>query len=82
MSIKEISEAIKKGNVLFGIKEALKLSKKSKKAKHKVFAVNDARDETIKKLEENKIDFLRIKNKEDTAKELNLDFECEIFSIK
>jgi len=82
MSVKEILEGIKKGNVLFGIKETLRFSKKSKKAKYKVFVVQDAREDTLKKLEENKIDFSKIKNKEDVAKELNLGFECETFLIK
>jgi ribosomal protein L7Ae-like RNA K-turn-binding protein len=82
MSLKEISEAIEKGNICFGLKETLKNIKKSKAKKHKIFAANDAREETINKLNEFGIDFSKTKGKEELAKELNLDFECEVFFIK
>jgi len=77
MSIKEISEAIESGNVLFGIKQALKLGKKSKN----VFIAKDTRDETVEKLEAAGIEFDVLKSKAELAKELNLDFECEVFSL-
>jgi len=82
MSIKEISEASEKGNVVFGLKETLKAIKKSKGKKLKVFVTSDAREETIKKLQDNKIDFLKIKKVVDVVKELSLDFECEVFLVK
>lgn len=77
MSIKEIREAMEKGNVLFGVKQALK----NKKLKQ-VFISKDTRDETVEKLEAAKIEFDVLKSKADISKELNLDFECEVFSIK
>ena len=78
MSVKEIKEAIESDSVLFGIKQALKLGKKSKA----VFIAKDARDETVEKLEKAGIEFDVLKSKADLAKELNLDFECEVFSLK
>ncbi len=77
MSIKEIKEAMEKGNVLFGIRQALK----NKKLKQ-VFISKDTRDGTVEKLEAAKIEFDVLKSKADISKELNLDFECEVFSIK
>ena len=77
MSIKEIKEAMENGNVFFGIKQALKGGKKIKM----VFITKDARDETVEKLENAKIEFDVLKSKTDIAKELNLDFECEVFSL-
>jgi ribosomal protein L30E len=78
MSMKELGEAIEGGNVLFGIKQALKLGKKSKN----VFIAKDTRDDTVEKLDAAKIEFDVLKPKVDITKELNLDFECEVFSIK
>lgn len=78
MSIKELEDALAKGNVLFGIRECLK-GKKDLKA---VFISRDARDETVEKLEAAGIEFVVLKNKEELAKQLNLDFESEVFSIK
>ncbi len=77
MSIKEIKEAMDDGNVFFGVRQALK----NKKLKQ-VFISKDTRDETVEKLEFAKVEFDVLKSKEDIAKELNLDFECEVFSIK
>jgi ribosomal protein L7Ae-like RNA K-turn-binding protein len=77
MSVKEIKEAMEKGNVLFGIRQALK----SKKLKG-VFIAKDTRDETVEKLEAAKVEFDVLKTKAELARELNLDFECEVFSIK
>jgi len=78
MSVKEISEAMDSGDVLFGIRQCLKAGKKGKN----VFIAKDARDETVEKLEDAKIEFIVLKSKEDLAKELNLDFECEVFCLK
>ena len=77
MSVKEIKEAMEGGNVFFGIRQALKNRKKTKM----VFIAKDARDETVEKLENAKIEFDVLKSKADIAKELNLDFECEVFSL-
>ena len=38
-------------------------------------------DETVEKLEAAKVEFDVLKSKADIAKELNLDFECEVFSL-
>ena len=78
MSVKELREGIEAGNVLFGIKQALKLGGKSKR----VFIAKDTRDETVEKLENAKLEFDVLKSKADLTKELNLDFECEVFSLK
>ena len=82
MSIKEIKDAMEEGKVLFGIRQALKFSKGKKKLN--VFIVKDARDETVQKLDEGKVPFevLGRLNKEEVAKELGLDFESEVFSLK
>ena len=77
MSIKEIKEAIENGNILFGIRQALK----GKKLKG-VFIAKDTRDATVEKLEAAKVEFDVLKTKAELARELNLDFECEVFSIK
>jgi len=78
MSVKEIKEAMSKGKVSFGLRQVLKGGKKLKG----VFICKDTRDETVEKLESAKIEFDVLKSKEDVAKELNLDFECEVFSIR
>ena len=96
MSIKEISEAMADGKVLFGVKQALKLgnahnstpSKKGSKVPassgkiQNVFIAKDTRDETVEKLEAAGIEFDVLKSKAELAKELNLDFGCEVFSIQ
>ena len=95
MSLKEIKEAMENGSVLFGVRQALKSSarnsvpsKKGVKAPassgkiSNVFIAKDTRDETVEKLENAKIEFDVLKSKADMAKELNLDFECEVFSLK
>ncbi len=80
MSVKEIKEAIEKGNIYFGIKQALK--QKARK-KLKVFVSKDARQESVDKIEKAGIRFdVLNKSKEDLAKELSLNFKSEIFSIK
>jgi ribosomal protein L7Ae-like RNA K-turn-binding protein len=78
MSIKEIKEAIDEKKVYFGIKQA----KKHKANIATVFVTKDARDETIKLLEDAKIEFVVLKPKSEMTKGLNLDFESEVFSIK
>ena len=77
MSVKEIKEAMVGGNVYFGVRQALKNAKKVSN----VFIAKDTRDETVEKLEEAKIEFIVLKSKAELAKELNLDFECEVFSL-
>jgi len=77
MSVKELKEGIESGKVLFGVRQALKLGKKAKS----VFIAKDTRDETVEKLEGAKIEFDVLKSKDDLTKELNLDFDCEVFSI-
>lgn len=78
MSVKEISEAIKGKKILFGIKQCVK----HKKLLDSVFICKDTRDETVDKLEKEKIEFSVLKTKKELAKELNLDFLSEVFSIK
>ena len=77
MSIKEIKEGMENGKVCFGVRQALKLGEKA----NGVFICKDTRDETVEKLEAKKIEFDVLKSKEDVAKELNPDFECEVYSI-
>jgi ribosomal protein L7Ae-like RNA K-turn-binding protein len=78
MSVKEIKTAMLSGNVLFGIRQALKNARKG----DNVFIVRDSRDETVEKLESAGIEFIVLKSKAEMAKELNLDFGCEVFSLK
>ena len=78
MSVKEIKEAMANGKVCFGLRQVLKGGKKVKD----VFIVKDARDETVEKLEAAKVGFDVLKSKEDVAKELNLDFDAEVISIR
>jgi ribosomal protein L7Ae-like RNA K-turn-binding protein len=77
MSVKEIKEAMEKGKVLFGIKQAIK----NKKKISNVFVAKDIREEVIEKLEKDGIEFVVLKSKRELGKELNLDFDCEVFSI-
>ncbi len=78
MSIKEISEAIKAKKAIFGIKQCVK----HKKNLDSVFICKDTRDETVDQLENEKIEFSVLKAKKEMAKELNLDFLSEVFSIR
>ena len=78
MSVKEIKEAMENALVLFGVLQSLKNKGKLKN----VFIAKDTRDETVERLENAKIEFDVLKSKADMAKELNLDFECEVFSLK
>ena len=96
MSVKEISEAMDSGNAMFGVRQCLKAggarnsvpSKKGTKVPassgkiSNVFIAKDTRDETVEKLEDANIEFVVLKSKADLAKELNLDFECEVFCLK
>ena len=82
MSLKEIEEGMNEGKVLFGVKEALKHSTKGKGKIKKFFVVKDARAETLKKLADAKIEFETLKDKMVVKHDLNLDFECEVFSLK
>lgn len=78
MSVKEIKEAMEENKVVFGVNQALKIGKNLKN----VFIAKDTRDSTVEKLEEARIPFDVLKSKSDLARELNLDFESEVFSIK
>jgi len=46
-----------------------------------VFICKDVRDSTVERLEASGVEFDVLKTKEEVAKELNLDFECEVYSI-
>ncbi len=78
MSVKELREGIENKRVLFGFKQALKSGKKCKN----IFIAKDTRDDTVNRLEEAGLEFDVLKSKEDLTKELNLDFECEVFCLK
>ena len=92
MSVKEIKEGIEKEKVLFGIKQVLKHYKKKRNDEGKseekkgktgrVFVARDAREETMNILEKEGIEFSLIKKKQEMTKELNLDFESEVFLLK
>ena len=77
MTLKELKESVEKGNVLFGIKQALKNSKNI----GDVFIAKDTRPETVSMLEASKIEFSVLKPKLELRKELEIDFDCEVFSI-
>lgn len=78
MSVKEIREAMEKGKVFFGARQALKNKGKLKG----VFVVKDCRDSSVEKLEAAGIEFDVLKGKDEMAKELNLDFDSEVFSVR
>jgi ribosomal protein L7Ae-like RNA K-turn-binding protein len=82
MSLKELKEANENGKVKLGIKQVLKAFKDKKKKSSKVFVVKDARNETIEILQSKDINFEFLKNKEEVAKELELDFESEVFLVE
>jgi ribosomal protein L30E len=81
MTIKDIKDAIDKNKAVFGLRETIKACKKNK-GKYKVFVVSDARPETVKKLQDAKIDTEKIKAKEEVEKELQLGFLCEVFLVE
>ena len=76
MSLKELKESMEKDNLFFGIRHVLKNSKNL----NDVFLAKDARPETVKRLESLNIEFTVLKSKADLRKELNIDFDCEVFS--
>ena len=78
MTIKDISEARDNNKLFVGVKQAIKHNKDIAT----VFVAKDARSETIQKLNEKNISHVVLKSKEEIAKNLNLDFESEVFSIK
>jgi len=94
MSVKELKEGIEEGKVFFGIKQALKLGARkgvpskvgtgvpvSSGKELRVFIAKDTRDESVERLEGAGIEFDVLKSRADLTKELNLDFECEVFSL-
>ena len=81
MTVKELKDAMKESKVLFGIRQVLKAANKKKKKKLKVFVASDAREDTLKKLEGVGVGFDVLDSKEDVAKELNLDFESEVYLV-
>jgi ribosomal protein L7Ae-like RNA K-turn-binding protein len=83
MSLRDLSEAYKKENVSFGINQVFKLAKAKKlKKSSRVFIARDARDATIKKLEDAGVEFEVLKNKGDISRELGIDFNSEVFLIQ
>ena len=76
MSVRDLREGIEAGKVLFGVRQALKKGKGNR-----IFISKDTRDFTVEKLEAAELEFDVLKSKEDLAKELNLDFECEVFTL-
>lgn len=77
MGIKEIKDAVESKKAYFGLKECIK----HKKSLKEVYLVKDAREEIVNQLNENKIKFSFLKPKKEVIKLLNLDFNCEVFSI-
>ncbi len=78
MSINDIKEAMKNESVYFGLKETLKNIKKIKN----VFVSKDVRSNTLKVLDEKKVEYKMLKDKEEMSKLLDLNFTSEVFSIK
>jgi ribosomal protein L7Ae-like RNA K-turn-binding protein len=77
MSVNEIKEAMKNGSVYFGLKQTLKNKKKIKST----FVAKDTREEILKELENNKIEYKPLKSKKEMSKLLDLNFTSEVFSI-
>jgi ribosomal protein L30E len=82
MSIKEISEAMIKGKVMFGLKQALRLAKDKKAKSAKVFVAKDAREDIMPALEKAGFKPEILKEKEEMSKQLGLDFESEVFILQ
>lgn len=82
MSLKDIGEAYKLGNVRFGLKSVLKSSKSKKKKDFKVFVAKNARLSTLETLQNNSINFEFTKTKEEVSKELDIGFESEVYLIE
>ena len=82
MSLRDLIEADKKGNVSFGIKSVLKLAKAKKlKKTARVFVARDTREETIKQLEEAGVEFEVLKNKTEISREMGSGFDSEVFLL-
>lgn len=82
MSLKELNEAKKANKVSYGVKQVLKLAKKKKLGKSsRVFVCRDTREEVLKELETAGVEFEVLKNKRDVSRELELDFDSEVFLI-
>ena len=82
MSLRDLVEADKKENVVFGIKQVLKLAKAKKlKKTSRVFVARDTREETLKQLEDAGVEFEVLKNKVDITREMGIDFDSEVFLI-
>jgi len=82
MSLRDLVEADKKGKVSFGVKQVLKLAKAKKlKKSARVFISRDARDETVKMLEDAGVEFEVLKNKKEISKEMGADFDSEVYLI-
>jgi ribosomal protein L7Ae-like RNA K-turn-binding protein len=82
MSLKELSENYKLNKLKFGLRSVLKSNKSKKNKSGKIFVAKNARVSTIETLQKNNINFEFSKTKEEISKELNLDFESEIFLIE
>jgi ribosomal protein L7Ae-like RNA K-turn-binding protein len=83
MSVKELKEALTAKKLSFGIREVLKAAKAKKlKKTSKVFVSKDVRDETVKQLETAGVEFEVLKNKNEIAQELGIDFDSEVYFIQ
>ncbi len=74
--IDELKEAIKKGHILFGIKQYRKNAKDVKK----VFVPSNAREQALKQIDREKIINIGL-GKEELRRKLEIDFLCEVFSL-
>ncbi|MBP7708063.1 hypothetical protein KA107_00120 [Candidatus Pacearchaeota archaeon] len=82
MTLKDLVEAKKANKISYGINVVLKLAKKKKLGKNsRVFVCRDTREETLKELETAGVEFEVLKNKKDISRELELDFDSEVFLI-
>lgn len=75
-NIDELKEQIKKGNVLFGMKQYKKHEKEIKK----VYVPANTRPEVLNLLDKNKTAELGLA-KEEAAEKLEIGFLCEVFSL-
>lgn len=82
MSLTELGASMKVGKLCFGLKQVLKGAKSKKKKQGKVFVAKDARQEIIEVLQKEGINFEFSKTKEEISKELDLDFESEVYLIE
>lgn len=79
MGIKTIKDGMEKGSVCFGVKQALKNLGKKKSVT--IFVVKDISDRNLNLLEEKEAELEFLKTRDEVAKELGLDFKCEVFSV-